>query len=55
MEENILGFDISVYDIAVVHELNSMADLFDDASNLLLSESAFVSEVIIDISTAAKF
>jgi hypothetical protein len=43
MKENVLGFDIPVYDITVMHELHRMAGLLDHASGLFLRKTPLVS------------
>lgn len=42
VEENVLGFNVSVDDIAVVHEFHGVADLPSNFPHFLLPETALV-------------
>lgn len=55
MKEYVLWLDVSMDDITVMHELNCVADLFDDALNLLLGESALITQVSVNVPSAAEF
>ena len=53
MKQNVLGFDIPVNNILIMHELNCMANLLHHFSHLLFSKTAILPQRCIDISTAA--
>ena len=55
MQKYILGFYVSVDDIAVVHELDGVADLSGHCANLFLLESAILAERGVDVAAAAGF
>ena len=52
MEEDILRFYISMNDIAIVHELNRIANLFHHFLYSLFGESALFSERCVYVTTA---
>lgn len=54
MEEDVLGLDIAVDDIAVVHELDGVADLLDDSAHLLLSKPPLAAEAGVDVAAPAE-
>lgn len=41
MEEDVLGLDVAVQDVIVVHVLHRMADLLDDTPDPVLGEATF--------------
>jgi hypothetical protein len=43
MKEDVLGFDIPMYDITVMHELHRMTGLIDHASGLFFRKTPLVS------------
>jgi hypothetical protein len=55
VEKDVLGLDIPMDDVAVMHELNGMAHLLGDASNLLLGKATFRFEIIVDVACTAQF
>jgi len=38
MKQNVLGLQISMYDVVIMHVFNSMTDLFDYISNFLFTK-----------------
>jgi hypothetical protein len=42
-------------DVTIMHELNCMANLFDDLSNFLFLKSALVFQLAVDIPSEAEF
>ena len=54
MQQNVLRLDISVYDVTVVHELDSVTDLPSYASDSLLLEPAGLPERVIDVSIQTR-
>ena len=54
MEEDVFGFEVSVQNIVVVHVLNSVADLLDDAFNFLLREPALEFQILVEAAGRAE-
>ena len=54
MEEDVLRLDVAVDDVAVVHELDGVADLLDDAAHLLLGEPSLAAQAAVDVASAAQ-
>lgn len=54
MEEDVLGLDVTMDDVTVVHELDDMADLLDNPAHFLLSEPSLIAEAGVDVSAAAE-
>jgi len=55
MKQNVLGFNISMNYIAIMHKLNSMTNLSDHPSHSLLCKTTLFPQRRIDISSAAGF
>ncbi len=55
MEEDIFWFYVPVDDIAVVHELDGMADLPCNFPDFLLGEATLTSQIVVDITATAEF
>ena len=53
MQQDVLGFDIPVDDVAVVHELDCVAHLPHHVLNSFLLEAALLSQGGVHVSTAA--
>ncbi len=54
MQQNVLRLDISVYDVTVVHELDSVTDLPSYASDSLLLEHTGLPERVVDFSIQTR-
>jgi hypothetical protein len=54
MEEYIFRFDISVYDIAIMHKLDCMTDLLDNTFDPFLWKPALTLQIVVDVSATAK-
>ncbi len=54
MEEDVLGLEISVQNIVIVHILNSVTNLLDNASNFFLGEPALEFQVLVKVSTGTQ-
>ena len=54
MQQNVLGFDIPVYHVLIVHELDSMADLLHHLADLFFDKSALFSQRGVHIATEAR-
>lgn len=54
MEEDVLGLDVTMDDVAVVHELDGMADLLDNPAHFFLSEPSLAAEAGVYVSAAAE-
>jgi hypothetical protein len=48
MKYNVLGFQISMYDVVIVHELDCMADLFDYISDFLFAKPALGFQMLVE-------
>jgi hypothetical protein len=55
MKQNIFRFDISMYDIAIMHKLDRMTHLLDDLPHLLLLVSALALQLAVDVPAEAEF
>lgn len=55
MKENVLGLEIPMNDVIVVHELKGVTDLPDDGFDLSLSQYFLPSQVSVKISRKAQF
>ena len=53
MDENVFGFDVSVDDVVVVHELYGVADVFGEVFSFLLNEASFFFEVVVEVASGA--
>lgn len=54
MKQNVLGFDIAMNDITVMHELNCVADLTDHSSDFLFRKTALFFERRVYIASTAR-
>ena len=54
MEKDVLGLEVAVQDIVVVHILHSVADLLDDQPDLVLGEAALLFEVVVHVPVGAE-
>lgn len=55
MKQNVLGFDVAMNDITVMHEFNCVADLTDHSSDFLFRKTALFFERRVYIASAAWF
>lgn len=55
MKQNVLGFQISMYDVVIMHVLNCMADLLDYISDFLFAKPALGSKMLVEASGRAEF
>jgi hypothetical protein len=53
MHEYVFGLDVPVDDVAVVHELDSVAHLLEDAADAVFGEAAVLLEGGVDVASAA--
>lgn len=53
MDENVFGFDVSVDDVVVVHELYGVTDVFGEMFNFLFNEASFFFEVVVEVASGA--
>jgi hypothetical protein len=51
VKDDVFRFEIPVDDIVVVHIFDSIADLLDDRSDLVLGHRTTVSEVLVEIAS----
>ncbi len=55
MEKDVLGFEIPVDDIVIVHELKRVADLADDGLDFSLGQDFLPPQVGIKVARKAQF
>jgi hypothetical protein len=52
--EDVFGFDIPMDDIAIMHELNGMANLLYHTLYLLFRKSSLAPQVVVDVASATE-